>query len=135
MAPKKDSTKEASSGPTTPSDVLSKREIDLLCYAMLANPDNLTLSGAEQAALAKTAGFTNPKSLGNALRAIKQKLSQFQADSGAGAANDADGDGKKAGKGGKKRTTAKKRARDVTEDGEEGVVKKVKSEDEGDVEA
>lgn len=134
MPPKKNSTKEVASGPKTPSDVLSKREIDLLCYSMLANPDNPTLSGAAQVALAKTAGFTNPKSLGNALRAIKQKLLQFQADSGAGAVNDVDGDGKQAGRGGKKRTTAK-RARDVTEDGEEEVVKKVKSEDEGDVEA
>lgn len=142
MAPKKDNAKAAATAePTTPSDLLSKREIDLICYVLLFNPANLTLSGVEQDTLAKTTGFTNPKSLGNALRAIKQKLSQFQPGTGPGTATgDADrGDGKKAGKGGKKRTaTPKKRAREVTEDEEEEVVKKIKSEeseDEGDVEA
>ena len=70
------STDDTPTSASTPSTVLTEREINLVCYAVAANPN--VLSGVDCDALAKMTGYKNPRSVSNALRVIRQKLKEFE---------------------------------------------------------
>jgi len=107
---------------STPSEALTEREVNLVCYVVAGNPNSL--SGMDCDALARMAGYKNPRSVLNALRLIRQKLKEFE--SGGEATGEAK-DGEDVKEGAKK--AAKKRpAEDAAKEETKEKAKRVKVE-------
>lgn len=139
--PPKTKAAAATDGTSGPYDILSKREVDLIGYVIASNPSTLSVGGDDLKALATKLGYTNPRSLSNAIAILKGKLKAFEDGDGATVAG---GNVGETSEGKVKKGVAKtpkkaggkgKRGREEKDDGEDEVeTKKVKAELDGEEE-